>query len=222
MNFSKMKYSDYRLILLMMALTGLAVSCAFLPEPDKFVLDRRTNSPIQCTILSNTDSVEKRNDNEMMIYNGGICALKREDITQSHFMCSLNVNSGKGIKFYFRSDPKKFRDDKGIMLDFNERGSFIFEDGKHVQTVDTIRLQKNFPILLQIKQDGSKYLILADCDTVYRGITSLTATEYMIIKPNNCDALLYGFHLDHIFDYDKYNRQQKEDRDQLLDKLKNN
>lgn len=197
-------------------------SCGFLPQPDKFVLDRQTNSPIECRILSPTDSVLQINDSEMLLYNGGICAMKREDLTQSHFLCNINVSTGKGIRFYFRSDPTKYVKDGGIVYEFNERGSFIFEDGGHVQTIDSVRLQRNFPIVLQLKQDGSKYTILADCDTVYQGTTKLPATEYVIIKTIGSNATVSAVHLDHIFEFDKYARKTQKDQERLLEKLRNN
>ena len=212
----------YKIYLQALAMLTVLSSCAFLPSPDEFVLDKRTNSPIECRILSTIDSVEQINDSEVLISNGGICAMKREDLTQSHFMCNINVSAGSGIRFYFRSDPIKYRQDGGIVYEFNERGSFVFENGGHVQTVDSIRLQRNFPIQLQFKQDGSKYLILADCDTVYQGTTTVAATEFIIIKPISSNVTLTRVHLDHIFEYDKFNVQSKSDKEKLLEKLRNN
>ncbi len=218
----RMTMNKYKIYLMALSVLTVFSSCAFLPNPDKFVLDKRTNTPIECRILSATDSVSQINDSEILISDGGICAMKRDDLTQSHFLCNINVSSGKGIRFYFRSDPTKYLQDGGIVYEFNERGSFIFENGGHVQSIDSVRLQRNYPILLQLKQDGSKYLILADCDTVYQGTTKITATEYVIIKPIGSNVKISAVHFDHIFETDKYNRQVKADREQLLEKLRNN
>lgn len=177
-------------------------SCIFLPDPEHYMLDIKSPFPIEGFVLSGYASSGKVCDNQLYIDQNSTTAIKREGLTQFIFDATFTINKGDGIKFYLRNTYKSYNDISGIVFEYNQNGSKIFENGVLIAKVDSIKLQADSPTRIKIKQDGNYYDILVDCDTVIKATTKLVGTEYILMQSIQSNIDISGITLDEIHDFE--------------------
>ena len=177
----------------------LAASCGLLPQPDKFKLDKTSSAPIEGVILSDIDLVDVTRDNELSILDGGIVSIKRPNITLSQIDFVTYLRDGDGLRFYTRTDNKKYRKEQGIMFEWTKSGSAVYQNGVKLASADSIKAAENHPSKIILLQDGDYFQITVDCDTVIKARTRLPGSEFLIIESVNSSSLISAINIDNIF-----------------------
>ncbi len=165
-------------IILSIAGLVLLTSCF----PDRFWLNQNQDFPLICLKLNDIDSVKKIHSNEIMIYGGGVAALKSDDLTQLAADFTTKILYGSGVTFLFRTVSDKYENKPAIRFDFTESGSTVFENDSQLVYVDSVRVKPGKDSRIIIRNDAQTFTITVDCDTVIKSRTFLPATEYVILK----------------------------------------
>jgi len=171
----------------------IATSCT----PDQYRLNESAEYPIAGLIMSDLDSVMKLKGNEIMLYPGGLTALRSEGMTQLHADISTQIISGEGITMYFRTVSDKMEQKNYIRFNYSTNGCKVFENKDLLVSVDSIKAKIGQLARVQIRNDGVIYTITVDCDTVIRYRTNLPATEYLILSSmKNSKIKISGINFD--------------------------
>jgi len=189
------KYSIYFL------LAVISFGCALLPQPDRFKLDRKSSAPIEGYILSENNLVKVDYNNQIEIFNGGACSIKRPNITISGSVFTVTLRDGDGLRFSTRTDSRKYKDEPGIVFEWTKNGSKIYENDALVASVDSVKAVLDTPTNIELIQDGGYYAFIADCDTVIKSKTLLPSSEYIIIESINSNSKLSGIRFDHQYGF---------------------
>jgi hypothetical protein len=176
----------YIIALILLALA----SCA----PDEFLLNKGLyENQVNGLKMTSIDDVDVVNDNSIFIRNSGIVALTLAEKTQLIFDVTVDLQSGDGLRFAFRTVSDNYATHPGIFFDFTTSGSRVRENQTTLAAVDSVRAKIGQLSRIRIFNDGKIFTILADCDTVYYGRTELPATEYLIIESlRGSEALIKG------------------------------
>ena len=181
----------YPIIILLLAV--IISGCALIPYSETYTLNRTDLFPLEGYKLSKPYTVEKTNyTDEIIIYQDGITALKKNELTIYNFNATVKINSGTGIRFYLRSTYIDYLKSPSVYFDFTSSGTKVYDNNKLVADVDSVKLDFMNPSLIIIRQDAKYYEIIVDCDTVYKGISPKPGTEYIIIQTLNSVALVSG------------------------------
>jgi hypothetical protein len=166
---------SYIVIILMFAV----VSCA----PDKFILRKMTDYLVEGYILKNVDSVEVKLDNTMELSSGSMVALRTFGITETHFDMTTELLEGEGAEFYFRTAIDKFDVHPALKFKLSSSGCNFYENNNLLGIIDSIKFDPKNNGRLHIRNNGNKYLVTYNCDTLKYGSTSIENSEFLIIKP---------------------------------------
>ncbi len=187
-------------VLILFALSGI-IGCSAMFHPDYFKLDEDEITPIEVFILSDIHSAEKTYDNEFLLHNGGLVALKKKDETSNSLQFTASLQAGEGLRLMFRTDKRKYRDEPGIVLEWTQNSCIIKENKKLVAKVDSVVLPLNSPVLLTVINEGGLYLITADCDTIINAKTSLPVTEFYLIESMQSELKISGVSFDNLYGF---------------------
>lgn len=179
------------------------VSCGILPHPDTFKLNEVASPPIEGYKLSDYNLVIKTFDNEFKLYKGGICAIKREDITTNRLEFTIRFYSGNGLRIMTRTDKRKYKTEPGIVFDWTKKGVIFYENGKEIYSTNLFTAIDNYPIKMTLVNQANFYYVISDCDTIYKGKTELPSTEYFIFKSLNADMKITGISIEDLYGFDK-------------------
>ncbi|GEM_PF-6272854 len=193
-----------RILLLMLASVGIIFisACSSMFHPDTFMLDEISASPIEAFILSDFHLVEKTYDNEFIIHRGGACSIKKIQLTTNNASFTVTLNSGNGLKIMTRTDNKKYQEEQGIALEWTKSGSTVYENDNIMAKVDSVKAIENFPVKISFINEGGYYLLLADCDTIYKGRTQLPESEFYIFEAMDADVKVSGISFEQLYGFE--------------------
>ena len=190
-----------RKISFIILLLFLLYSCT----PYNFVLKRFDEIPVFGLIMSDLESVEipSKYSSSIILKENARVALAVSDRTQfiSHF--NVNMEKGGGLIFSIRTISDNFDTHPSIKFKYDMFGSYIYDNKKLINSVDSIKAQIGKQKLISISNNGQYYQITVDCDTVYKGRTKLPATEYVIIESlEGTEAYISGIDFAEIYEID--------------------
>ena len=185
------------LTIFLAALAIIITSCA----TEYFLLDEQMPERVVGYKMTSLDSVEKMRTNQFKIYDGGMCSLRKMEVTQLLADFTVEVDGGEGIRFAFRTVRNKYEQQPKIAFDYTPNGTVLKENDEVIADVDSIKLEYNEPKRVVIKNDGRYYYVTVDCDTVHTGYTRMPATEFVIIETlPGSNAVLSGIDFAEILD----------------------
>jgi hypothetical protein len=192
-----------KMIFALILLTAVSViGCGRLFHPDYFRLDEDSVTPIEVFILSDIYSVEKTfYDNEFLLHDGGIAAMKKPDETTNSLLFTVTLLSGEGIRLMFRTDTKKFRDEPGMLLEWTQNGCVVKENNKTIAKVDTVKAVVGSPVRISVINEGAHFSITADCDTIIKGTTQLPNTEYYLLESLQSESTISGIFFENLYGF---------------------
>jgi hypothetical protein len=172
------------------------ISCS----PHKFALNKKSENRIEGFIMSNDyDKVEITADNELVLYEGSMVSMRTYNLTQLYADFTVTPLRGDGVSFYFRTVQNNFIKQPYIKFNFSSGGSSVEENGNLIATADSIKARIKESSRVRIMNDGILFNITVDCDTVYSGLTSLLATEFVVVAPMpDSRVLLSGIFFDDV------------------------
>ncbi|MFH1050277.1 MAG: hypothetical protein V1779_05020 [bacterium] len=156
-------------------------------HPDIFYLNRNVSETEEISgfIIGSLDSVEQFAKNGMMLYSGSMIDMYCNEIPITQFQADFTteLNRGSGLSFSFRTIIDHFELHPNITFEYSTNGCKVFDSGKLLTNVDSIKAEINKPARIIIENYGKLFNIVVDCDTVFYGRTELHATQHMILKP---------------------------------------
>jgi len=197
-------YIYYLPVLVLLVSIGLFnTGCGILPKPDQFQLYKTSSAPIDGFILSDITMAKATKDNELLLLPNGMVSLKRPNITHSSFSAITSFSSGDGLRFYFRTDRRKYESEPGLVFEFTKNGSIVYDNGVKVAETDTIKAVPGKKDKIIILSDADYFQITVECDTVYKGRTKLVSSEFVLIESINSNALLSAIYYDNIYGFNR-------------------
>ncbi|MBS1538888.1 MAG: hypothetical protein JST20_14215 [Bacteroidetes bacterium] len=169
-------------IIFALAFQSCGVLQSFLPEPYNYYFNRDNRQGVYCVgeNLSELDSAEQIADNAVLMYSGATVAMASNLATNFVGDFTVNIKKGNGLRINYRTTSENYKSIPGLAFIYSTSGSWIEENGSIIAQLDSIKAITEQPERIQITNLGKKYSIQVGCDIVYRGITELPATEYMI------------------------------------------
>lgn len=167
--------------LLIIILIGTIIqSC----NPHLFTLNEMEDIEIYGLIMSDIGTVEvpAKYKNVLTLKENSRVALASSKLTQFISYFSVKVIKGNGLIFSFRTVSDTYEKHPSIQFKYDKSGSFVYNNKKLINSVDSIKAIKGKEKLISISNNGQYYQIIVDCDTVHKGRTILPATEYIIIE----------------------------------------
>jgi hypothetical protein len=186
-------------ISILFAFTVFIISCGTheFNRPDKYLLNKYNMELEEIGVLLECplDSVEVFAKNAFILHSGGLVDMYCNEIAITQFKTDFTtkLNSGKGVRFSFRTIMDTYETHPNITFEFTTDGCTVHDNNKLVVRVDSIKAAIDKPARIIIENYGKLYNIVVDCDTVYYGNTELHATQHMIVKPlQGSDVRLTG------------------------------
>lgn len=177
------------IIIYSVLILSVLYSCA----SDIYYLNKETVNEIEGLKMSSLGSYQIKEDNSILLFNEGITALRQVSLTQFKSQFRVIIRKGLGLKFSIRTLPDKFPNHPNLTLEYKLNGCTVYESGKLITQVDSIKTSEGSQSLLQIINDGNLVTMTVNCDTVFFGRTKLKATEYVIIEAlPKTEALISG------------------------------
>lgn len=167
-------------------LASCGIIAEILPNPYFFRLNRLSSSPILAVYnLSPIDSVEQTADNSVTISKGGKLALALAE--SADHVTDINITPRNGTEFTIgcRAIIHEYKQKKGLEFVFANNTLFIKENGKIIDEKKNIALTKNVQERFIIVNDASEFSLQVGCDTLYKGKTTLSGTEYIFLSTQN-------------------------------------
>ena len=188
---------------ILIAITIIAiVSCGILPHPDTFMLNETTSSPIEAFKLSDISLVNKTFDNEFKMHRGGICAIKSEYITTNKLEFTIRLYEGNGLRVMTRTDKRKYKTEPGIVFEWTKKGTSFYENGQKLYSTSQFEAIDNFPTKFSFINNAKYYYLITDCDTIYKGTTTLPSTEYFIFESLDAEMKITGISVEELYGFD--------------------
>lgn len=194
---------NFPVFLLFLGLGLINMGCGILPKPDQFQLYKTSSAPIDGFIMSDINTVKLTKDNELLFLPNAMVSLKRANITHSLFSVLASLNSGNGLRFYFRTNKNKYSTEPGLVFEFTKNGSVVYDNGVKVAETDTVKVIPGKTAKLIVLSDADYFQITVECDTVYKGRTKLVSSEFVIIESINSNALLSAIYFDNIYGFNR-------------------
>lgn len=188
-------------ISILILLLFLLYSCT----PYNFALKRFSEIPIFGLIMSDLGSVEipSKYSGSIILKENARVALAISNQTQFISYFNVNIEKGAGLIFSFRTISNSFESHPSIQFKYDTYGSYIYNNKKLINSIDSIKAQIGKQKLISISNNGEYYQVTVDCDTVYKGRTKLPATEYVIIESlEGTKAYISGIEFAEIYDID--------------------
>ncbi|MBI3258056.1 MAG: hypothetical protein HYZ54_01020 [Ignavibacteriae bacterium] len=170
----------------LLILAFLFQSCGLLqqvlPKPDEFSLNQSTRQTVVIAAMnmSHIDSVEEKGDNSLLIHGSTTVAMATDFYTNFTGDFTVNIQKGTGVKFSYRTTSNNFKSTTGISFNYTVSGSWIEENGQVIAKFDTVNAVVGETERIQIINLGKQYSVQVGCNVIYRGTTSLPATEYIL------------------------------------------
>ena len=154
------------------------------PDPYLFILNEEIQdvTPIYGKIMSHLSSVEVTGINEIEVYPGGRFALASAMMTHLNADFTVEIMEGEGLRFAFRSASHNYDIHPKVVFDYTTSGCTVKENNTILTTVDSIKADLNKRFRVKIDNNGSFFNITVDCDTVYKGHTSIPMSEYVVVE----------------------------------------
>ena len=166
-------------------------------DPYYFKLNttKKTFELIHAVKLTDMNDVERISDNSFKILPNAKLALGLNKITQIYSELNVKVSSGEGLRFSFRTVSNDFENNPKISFEYLVNNSIIKENNKII-SLKNIKFDYNELKVIRILNNGNKYCVTVDCDTIYNGITNLPATEYLMIESlKETNAIISGIYM---------------------------
>lgn len=149
---------------------------------EQFVLNEGNKELIVGLKMSGTETIVEVNDNSVLLNDGGFIALKRQGITDLVSDITVDIKEGEGAMFAIRCASNNYENHPAILFTFSKNGFAVQEKGKPLINLDKFKASEKEPSRIVFRNDGKRYDIIVDCDTVYTGFTEIPNTEYLLIK----------------------------------------
>lgn len=170
--------------ILAVVVQGCSIIVSLLPQPDRYVINR-WNFAGQLAVAHNMsplDSIRQTADNTLFLHSGGTVAIASEKLTNFAGDFSITLRRGAGVRLATRTVEEFYSTEKGIAFVYTTDGSYIEENGRVIARLDSVRAVRGLQSRVFIINEGKKYRVHIGCNIVYRGETSLPATEYVIAQ----------------------------------------
>lgn len=168
-----------RIYILLLIIITLLPSCNY----DEFTLNKNIRGEeFKCFILTDYRTCEQLNDNSVMIYDGGLIALRRYDRTDLVSDVTVEIKEGEGAKFAMRCASNNNENHPAVWFTYSTNGIAVQEKGKSIINLGSYKAKINEPARIVFSNECKRYDIMVDCDTVYTGWTDIPNTEYLLIK----------------------------------------
>ena len=195
-----MKIITYILFISQLLLGG-CYSISKLVQPDKFMLNKSDPKPIAGYILSPLGTVEQVAENAIYVHQGGIVSLRNGGLTQLFADFTIEIRSGKGVKFAIRTNSIDYPNHPSITLEYTTDGCFIKENNAMIFERKEIKANQFEPARIKIINDGEFIIMAVDCEVLKVFKTKLKSTEYVVIESmENSDLLVSGIRFTNIID----------------------
>lgn len=149
---------------------------------DTFTLYPSKTENIEVRKMSVMGTFEEVNDNSVMLSEGGFIALKKYGITDLVSDITVDIKEGEGAMFALRSASNNNELHPAILFTYSKNGFAVQEKGKPLISLDKYKAIEKEPSRIVFINDGKRYDIIVDCDSVYTGFTEIPNTEYLLIR----------------------------------------
>jgi hypothetical protein len=194
-----MKILSY--ILLIGLFAGGCQTISKMIQPDRFILSQDTPTPVAAYIMSPLGTVEKAAENAVLISQGGIVSLRNINLTQHFADFTVNLRSGRGLKFTLRTNAIDYPKHPSISLEYTTEGCFIKENNKILFENREIKANQYEPARIKIINDGDYIIMAVDCEVLKVFRTKLESTEFFVLESiENSEILITGIRFSYIID----------------------
>jgi hypothetical protein len=168
-------------------------------NPDRFVLNQKSDNILFGKILDNLDSFEQINDNSFVLNNGRV-AIRSLLFTQSSFSYNYKLSKGDSVKFILRTVEHLYDNKNGITILIDKTGTKIFENDVLISQNTEINTKVNSQRYVNFRTVGDLIIFRHDCEEI-KIKTKMPATEFILIKsPENGEIYISGMEVEKIID----------------------
>jgi hypothetical protein len=162
-------------------------------SPDRFTLDKISGqNRIDGFEMRTIHDAEVKYDNAFILNEQGCVSLRAVNWTDGTWDFGLNFLFGGDINIVFRDVPFEYKSPRGIAVNISKGVLKITDAGKEVHLQ---KLQNDLSSTARFKfsNDGFNYSLIIDCDTIYKGKSTIPSTEYVIFESlNSTKAFISG------------------------------
>lgn len=141
-----------------------------------------SNATIYCYIMSDIYSVEKINNNSVLLKNDAVFSMRTANVQQYYADFTMRLKQGTGAKFNLRTTKDKFNLQKGLELTVSTNGIYFSENGKVTKNFAGYHLQEGETYRLVIKNHGKYVKVSLDCVDFPEYEIKLPLTEFTIVS----------------------------------------
>lgn len=158
---------------------GLGKNNSQKTEKPKFI---NSSGVIYCYIMSDIYSVEKINNNSVLLNSDAVFSMRTANIQQYYADYTLRLKKGTGAKFYLRTTKNNYSIFKGLELTISTNGIYFSENGKVTKNFAGHHLKEGETYRLIIKNHGKYVKVSLDCVDFPEYEIMLPLTEFTIVS----------------------------------------
>ncbi|MEI6088869.1 MAG: hypothetical protein WCR42_00300 [bacterium] len=162
-------------------------------SPDRFTLDKISGqNRIEGFEIRSIHDADVRHDNAFILNENGAVSLRAVGETEGTWDFGLNFLFGQDVNIAFRDVSYEYISPRAVYLNLSDNLVRIIDSGKEVFT-NKGKYNFSYNTRFQFINDGFNYTLIIDCDTIYKGKTTIPSTEYIIFESlNNSKVFLSG------------------------------
>lgn len=141
-----------------------------------------SSAAIYCYIMSDIYSVEKINNNSVLLKEDAVFSLRTGNVQQYYADFTMRLKQGTGAKFNLRTTKDKFFKIKGLELTVSTNGIYFSENGKVTKNFAGHHLKEGETYRLIIKNHGKYVKVSLDCVDFPEYEIMLPLTEFTIVS----------------------------------------
>lgn len=141
-----------------------------------------TSAAIYCYIMSDIYSVEKINNNSVLLKEDAVFSMRTANVQQYYADFTMRLRQGTGAKFNLRTTKDKFSLMKGLELTVSTNGIYFSENGIVTKNFAGHHLKEGETYRLIIKNHGKYVKVSLDCVDFPEYEIKLPLTEFTIVS----------------------------------------
>ncbi len=168
-------------------------------NPDRFIINTKSQNTIFGKILDGLDSFEQINYNTFILSEGRV-AIRTYLQTQNDISFNYDLISGDTIIFVLRTVEKKYDNENGIKIIIDKNSTKIFENKKLINEIKEIITKNNQTRYINIRNIGNIIHFTQDCEK-FTVKSNIPATDYLFIQSlKNSKILISGLEYEQIIE----------------------